>query len=455
MEFTQAYCCCFCPEEPTEDELLSDYQFECPLHLQNGILDDSGSFDCTYRDLVQSGNIPEVTGVLMILCPVDYDITVLLRRHRITINSAKIQYDIGRGNCLNFPRTLIRLADCLMELPGLSSLKIGFNWDCSIPKEFFARLVCLANLRRLSLSGLFEFLSVPLQCNSVEHLSLFEIPSRKESSCLIDLSSLCQLSTADISAERKLILPAENSRLSALRLSRITSLQSAKLSITVLYIAECAPNVLRQLLEATDPAILTELSIKNLSPIMVDMEIDARQLRLLSLSRISLVNIVTSEETPVKCLDLDCTTITTANTGLKLNSVSAYVKYIEIRHLNKLCFDGNILKRLGLERKQGVREPADLIIPVMPEVNKLAHNLELFATYVTITEFPEMPCLKYLALYSCADWYFAIGKVPELVELVLEYPEHMMAQMMPQQCYGPFNYWSSHNDIKEFEFPII
>ena len=250
-------------------------------------------------------------------------------------------------------------------------------------------------------------------------------------------------------------------------MSKITSLESVKLpSLTVLRIGDCAPGLVEQLLADTDPALLRELIIESVVPIELHKPIDARKLDILYLSNIALEYIDTCEETPVKSMSLIKSTITTAISGMKLHAVSAYVAYNEVRQVNNLSLDRNILKSLGLGRKvQPVREMIDLDISAMHAVNRFKQNLELFATFAPIPTFPEMPRLKYLALYSDAEWNLAIGKVPQLVELArsgflwekscgtsmdnMNAPPQVPATLY---CFDTFQYWSSHNEYKPYEF---
>ena len=442
--------------------------FDDDLRFDNGILRNCGCNGPKYADLIKSGNIPEVTGIEISQCLRECDRDIL-NRHRDTITSVTLVYFEGINSehwKENFHADMLWLISSLKDMPRLSFLKIHGYEQSVFPKEFIECLAHLTSLQSLSLFGSFKFGLLPLQCISVEHLTIIE-ESCTEFECALDLSMLNRLKTVSISTSwRTLILPGQNANMFALCVSEIASFKSVKLpNLTVLRITDCAPSVVEQLLADIDPATLRELSIASKEPIELHREIDARKLEILHLSNIALEYIDTSEETPVKCMSLINSTITTAISGMKFYAVSAYVSYHELRQVNNLCLDRNILKRLGLGREdQTVREMTDLDICALQAVNRFRQNLELFATFAPITTFPEMPRLKYLALFSDAECNCAIGKVPQLVELTRSAfirqnggGTSSVTVVIPrassmQNCFDTFQYWSSHNDDIPYEF---
>ena len=288
------------PNSPTTSPSQLPF-VDLDLRFRNGILRDLSYDSIKYADLIKHRKVPEVSGIEISVCPKEYDFSDILSRHGDTINSANIQY-VCHANCPqtcpNVPGAMLRLASSLKYLSRLSFLSIHGDACLLFPPDFLEVLADSTSLQSLSLSGSFDFCSLSVQCSSIEHLAINEESSTEFSA--VDLSMLNRLKTVSVSAQRMLILPVETSSLFAVSVSKITSLEGVNLSnITVLNISECAPCVVLQLLEATDPAILRQLVIESKVPIEVQKKLDACKLEILYLSNIELEDIDTCEETPV------------------------------------------------------------------------------------------------------------------------------------------------------------
>ena len=142
------------------------------LRVDKDILRDCGCHGSKYMRLVQSGNIPEVAGIEVSLCPVEYDFSDLLRRHGDSIKYVGIQYVCYPNDYPYFQGAMLRLASSLKGLPHLSFLRIHGNARSLIPTDFLESLAQITTLQSLSLSGSFTFGILPLQCSSVEHLAI-------------------------------------------------------------------------------------------------------------------------------------------------------------------------------------------------------------------------------------------------------------------------------------------
>ena len=428
---------------------------ECPL-LDNELrfdfdtLRDCGDDFPRYADLLQSGIIPKVVEINISMCPVEYDFSDLFKRHEKTIAEVKIQYVCHLNDYPNFPGAMLRLASILKDLPELRHMSIHGDARSLFPVEFLECLPDFRAISSLSLCGSFEFSMLPLQQTYVDDLSIKE-ENCTESGGAVDLSKWKRLQMLSVSAKRKLILPAQNF-IFDLRVRNVISLVSGKLSnLRRLTISDCAPCVVKHLLELTDITSLQHLLIESMVPLDLLRGIDARKLDYLHLSNIALEYIDTCEEKPLKSLCLINSTITTAVSGMKFHAISAYVSCNEPSQVNNLNLDRNILKSLGLGREaQHVREMTDLDTRMMQAVDLFKEKLELFVTLAPITNFPEMPLLKYLALYSDAECDLAIGKVPRLIELATPcflWEKRRGVDPLPwsKNQFDTFQYWSSRD----------
>ena len=475
MSFLHSCFCCFPAQEsaqrtgdvtsssiatPVENLLRLDDD----LRFYDGVLRDCGGDGPKYADLIQSGNIPEVADIEISKCPVDYDFSYLFSRHRATIRSASILYVCNPNDDPNFPGAMLSLGSCLKDLHHLTFLRIHGDARSLFPAEFLEGLADIPSLTSLSLCGSFPLATLPLKRSSLEHLTIIE-ECCSEIGWPVDLSKLNRLLTVSISAKRRLILPEESSSIKALGVNNITLVESCNLpNLIVLRISDCTPSVVQQFLENSDPAILRELIIDSTDLIELHRTIDARHLDILYLSNIAFQYIDTSLENPVKSLCLNNSTTTTAISGLEFHAVSAYVSYTSTRHLNSLCLNQDILKRLGLGREdQKVREMTDLDNGAMQAVNRFKQNLEFLATFAPLTKFPEMPRLKYLALFSVAEWNLAAGKVTQLEELLIPgffwkksngTSIDSLQSLAPSEEYyfDTFQYWSLHNEYAPYVF---
>ena len=395
--------------------------YEVELRFDNGILKDYVYDRIKYADLIQNGDVPEVSGIEILFCPVEYDFSHVLSRHGDTIKSASIQYVCHPNcpdGCPNVPWAMLRLTSSLKRLSRLSFLSIHGRACSPFPTDLLEGLADFTSLQSLSLSGTFTFGTLSVQCSSIEYLAIKE-EGFTEFRCAVDLSKLNRLKTVSVAAKRKLILPVESSSLFAVSVSNITSLEGAKLpNLSVLSITDCAPSVVLQLLEDTDPAILRQLVIDNKDTFEVQKSLDARKLDILHLSNIEFEDIETCEETPVKSLSLINTTIMSTFTGLTLHAISAYVACNNIDQANKFYLNPNILQRLGLGSKDEiVRELNEIQTIAMQLSRSMQHVWSSTSERGPIT-FPEMPRLHYLVLSTVAEWD-STGKVPRLVELAM------------------------------------
>ena len=470
MSFLSSCCCCNVQEglRNSGDLAPSTPLFNDDLRFDGGILHDCRDEGSKYAELLQSGDIPEVEIIEFVKLPAECKFMDILSRHKDTIQSMTLDClessgcDSGKQN---FHRDMLGLILSLRGLLRLSFLKIHAYQGSVFPKEFLEGLPHLASLRCLSLIGTLAFGMLPLQCEFLEHLTISEAHCT-EVGCPVDLSKLCLLKTLSVSAKRTLILPAQSPNMFALNVRSVTSLENVKFSkLTVLRISNCVATVAEQLLADRNTESLRELIIESEDRLELNREIDARKLEILYLSNVALEYIDTSEETPVKSMCLANSTITTSTSGMLLHAISVYVSYNDIRHINNLCLNGDILKRLALGREhQSVRETTGLDRCAMQAVNRIIENLDLLATFAPITNFPEMPHLKYLALYSDAECKRAFGKVPELIELTRSvfWQENISETStdtvtIPQvpsmkYCFDTFRYWSSHNEYTPYTF---
>ena len=453
-------CCCIPEQEtvpPTGDvthdvpNTLTSSMTETrtkPLVLDDLYVDNDFSHNCEndgpiYADILQ--NPDALRWIEVLRCPVDYDFSEVLSRHRDTITRVNIPYVCDPNDYPNFPGAILRLSSSLKELPHLSFLGIQGDAGSHFPEQFLQDLSEYTRLEGLVLRGTFDFGNMPLQCSSVTYLVIKDM-TFVEFDCAVDLSKLNKLAMVSVSAKRKLILPEATSAIGALDVSNITSLEGNLTRLSSLKMTDCPVCVVEQLLTMTNPSSLYRLVIESTDPIELHRVIDARNLDVLGLTNIALESIDTDERTPVQSMTLTNTTITAPVDGMEFHAVRAYVSYNEMRHLDNLRLNSTILKWLVLGRvDHTLREMTSLDIRAMEAVNRFKHNLELFATFAPITEFPEMPRLKYLALYSEAERKLTIGKVPQLVELAspgfVWGNSRCYGVTLAENCFDLYQYW--------------